>query len=421
MSLGQITADYADSDPEDESVESPVKLMKLKLVNEKPRQAPPPPLISPLGSPSDNPKEFGRARKSSKDDSTGKKPIIKEDPPKADPTTGLSGVIIDDDEEEQEPTRDRRATDNKASPRRNSRLDEVRGSAGRDTGSGGGGTPSSTASSNKNTPVKKVSRLVSYYNEEDDMDDSAGSGDEPDEVLHSEPMDTGTDGEDSSSQHLSGGSRGPSHSSSPRLSTTGVVITSSGGIKVNGITLPSAPIGKKCSQTLQDKISRAVAGVKGGAKDYNTLLDKKEFRNPSIYEKLVDHLRLDENGTNYPVALYDPHCWGKESYYEELARVQKEEMEKREKERKERTKVDFISGMKKSAGGTGVEEETKKRKSRFDAGRPEINTVGTISKPVGLVSTLPSSVVPSTTAAAAAAAAAKTTIDAFGSLKKLKT
>ena len=37
--------------------------------------------------------------------------------------------------------------------------------------------------------------------------------------------------------------------------------------------------------------------------------------------------------------LYDPSIWGKQSFYEELAKVQKEDMERREKERKERTKV----------------------------------------------------------------------------------
>ena len=40
--------------------------------------------------------------------------------------------------------------------------------------------------------------------------------------------------------------------------------------------------------------------------------------------------------------MFDPHCWGKESYYDELARVQKEEMDRREKERKDKTKVSEI-------------------------------------------------------------------------------
>ena len=96
---------------------------------------------------------------------------------------------------------------------------------------------------------------------------------------------------------------------------------------------------------------------------------KKAFRNPSIYEKLIIHCNIDElgrflvdflvvtlvvtlvdvlvvtlvdslvdvpvvtppPGTNFPPALYDGHLFGKESYYEELAKVQKAEMDRREK------------------------------------------------------------------------------------------
>ena len=36
-------------------------------------------------------------------------------------------------------------------------------------------------------------------------------------------------------------------------------------------------------------------------------------------------------GTNFPPELYDGHLFGKESYYEELAKQQKVEMDKREK------------------------------------------------------------------------------------------
>ncbi|KAJ8926992.1 hypothetical protein NQ314_020553 [Rhamnusium bicolor] len=61
--------------------------------------------------------------------------------------------------------------------------------------------------------------------------------------------------------------------------------------------------------------------------------------------------------TNYPPSIYDPLKWSKESYYEELAKVQKIEMDKREKERK--GKVEFVSGTKK-------QEDDKKRKSKWD-------------------------------------------------------
>ena len=39
--------------------------------------------------------------------------------------------------------------------------------------------------------------------------------------------------------------------------------------------------------------------------------------------------------------LFNPLIWGKESFYDELAKSQKVEMDKREKEKKERTKVGF--------------------------------------------------------------------------------
>lgn len=47
MSLGQITADYADSDDEQMPDES------SKLVSQPPKDVPPPPPISPMGSPSE--------------------------------------------------------------------------------------------------------------------------------------------------------------------------------------------------------------------------------------------------------------------------------------------------------------------------------------------------------------------------------
>ncbi|XP_053635775.1 SAP30-binding protein isoform X3 [Cherax quadricarinatus] len=225
-------------------------------------------------------------------------------------------------------------------------------------------------------PPHKVNRLVSYANEEDEDEgediEREREEDEPDETLNSEPMDTGTDeGEDDKAK-----------------------------VKSHGIKLPAPPPGK-CPQHLQDKVVRCLNEVRRGNKDYNAMIqNNKEFRNPGIYEKLIDLLQLDEMGTNYPLDMFDPHCWGKESYYDELARVQKEEMDKREKERKDKTKVDIISGTKKP-----LEEEAKKRKSRFDQGGPSNNVI----KPMIVPPTLTS--VPTGT---------KATIDAFGSLKKTK-
>jgi len=106
--------------------------------------------------------------------------------------------------------------------------------------------------------------------------------------------------------------------------------------------------------------------------DYNRVIqDKKAFRNPSIYEKLIIHCNIDELGTNFPPHLYDGHLFGKESFYEELGKVQKTEMDKREKALEAKKKLGEsakqsqnaaqnrkskwdIQGMNRAAGSTGT-------------------------------------------------------------------
>lgn len=122
-----------------------------------------------------------------------------------------------------------------------------------------------------------------------------------------------------------------------------------------GFNLPAEPKGK-CPQELQDKITNMYEKMKNGMDMNKVIQERKEFRNPSIYEKLIQFCDINELGTNYPNELYDPLQWGKESFYEELARVQKVEMERREKERKESLKLDAVMVAAKKA-----EEESKKR------------------------------------------------------------
>jgi len=106
--------------------------------------------------------------------------------------------------------------------------------------------------------------------------------------------------------------------------------------------LPPEPHGR-CSKELQEKIARLHEKMEKAGLDMNYLIQKrKDFRNPSIYEKLLQFCNINELGTNYPPHLYDPLRWGKESFYEELGRLQKEDMEKRQKERKEKTKVSKV-------------------------------------------------------------------------------
>ncbi|WAR03102.1 S30BP-like protein [Mya arenaria] len=105
------------------------------------------------------------------------------------------------------------------------------------------------------------------------------------------------------------------------------------------IELPPEPP-TKCSKQLQDKIASLYERkIQEGLNLNNNIQNRVDFRNPSIYEKLIEFCGIDEKGTNYPPELYDPSIWGKESFYDALDKAQKQDMEKREKEKKERTKM----------------------------------------------------------------------------------
>uniref|UniRef100_A0A1A7WF48 SAP30 binding protein n=1 Tax=Iconisemion striatum TaxID=60296 RepID=A0A1A7WF48_9TELE len=195
----------------------------------------------------------------------------------------------------------------------------------------------------------------------------------------------------------------------------------------NEIRIPPEPHGR-CSSQLQDKINKLYERKLHGDFDTNSHIQKKkEFRNPSIYEKLIQFCEIDELGTNYPKDMFDPHSWSEDSYYEALAKAQKVEMDKLEKAKKERTKIEFVTGTKKganpsstaasttsSSSSTTTTADAQKRKSKWDSAIPT-----TLSQPtlITTTATLPAVVSVTTTASGT-----KTTvISAVGTiLKKAK-
>ena len=71
------------------------------------------------------------------------------------------------------------------------------------------------------------------------------------------------------------------------------------------------------------------------SKDFDKIkMKKKSFQNLTTYEELMLHCNIDELGTNFPQELYDGHLFGNESYYDELDKVQKEEMDSLNKRKK---------------------------------------------------------------------------------------
>lgn len=195
----------------------------------------------------------------------------------------------------------------------------------------------------------------------------------------------------------------------------------------NEIRIPPEPSGR-CSTQLQEKIHKLYERKLHGDFDTNSHIQKKkEFRNPSIYEKLIQFCSIDELGTNYPKDMFDPHGWSEDSYYEGLAKAQKVEMDKLEKAKKERTKIEFVTGTKKGTNSSSTAASTttntttttstaeaQKRKSKWDSAIPV-----TLAQPtlITTTATLPAVVSVTTTASGT-----KTTvISAVGTiLKKAK-
>ncbi|KAL3046013.1 hypothetical protein OYC64_004095 [Pagothenia borchgrevinki] len=198
----------------------------------------------------------------------------------------------------------------------------------------------------------------------------------------------------------------------------------------DAIRIPPEPPGR-CSSQLQDKIHKLYERKLQGDFDTNNHIQKKkEFRNPSIYEKLIQFCSIDELGTNYPKDMFDPHGWSEDSYYEGLAKSQKVEMDKLEKAKKERTKcvsqIEFVTGTKKgnnpsntaastnSSNTSTTSTEAQKRKSKWDSAIPV-----TLSQPAAITT---SSSLPAVVSVTTTASGTKTTvISAVGTiLKKAK-
>ncbi|XP_036614307.1 SAP30-binding protein-like [Trichosurus vulpecula] len=146
------------------------------------------------------------------------------------------------------------------------------------------------------------------------------------------------------------------------------------------IKIPPEPPGR-CSDHLQDKIQKLYDWKIKEGMDMNYIIQsKKEFKNPRIYEKLIQYCSIDEIGSNHPKELFDPYGWSEDSYYEALAKAQKIAMDKLEKSKKERRKIEFVTGTKKDTTTNATTTRTttdsatathaQKRKSRWDSTMP---------------------------------------------------
>lgn len=113
------------------------------------------------------------------------------------------------------------------------------------------------------------------------------------------------------------------------------------------IKLPPAPKAP-CSQILQNKIIQVAERMKPpfNYSINDDIQKKKLYKNPSIYEKLIEINKIDEFGSNFPNYIPDLKSHGYLTYLE-LDEAQRAEWVKKEKDKKERTKIEMVSGTKK--------------------------------------------------------------------------
>jgi hypothetical protein len=101
--------------------------------------------------------------------------------------------------------------------------------------------------------------------------------------------------------------------------------------------------------------------------------------------------------------------WGPESFYDELAKAQKADMDRREKERRERTKVEVVSGTARKPAVSGLPGTAGPAVPSGSEKRSKWDQVGVAGIPTSAMGMPPGVVVPG---------AKPTVIPAFGVMKK---
>lgn len=98
----------------------------------------------------------------------------------------------------------------------------------------------------------------------------------------------------------------------------------------------------------------------------------KQFRNPSIYEKLIEMLGIDQIGSNFSRSVFDPHGFKSGDYYDKLGEAQASIMERVDKDRKD------VGEQKKPTVQQNLLLEDRKRRSKWD--NPSTSGVGQAAK-----------------------------------------
>ncbi|KAL1555972.1 hypothetical protein AAHA92_11650 [Salvia divinorum] len=108
--------------------------------------------------------------------------------------------------------------------------------------------------------------------------------------------------------------------------------------------LPPPPKAK-CSEELQEKISRFLVLKKTTGRSFNAeVRNRKEYRNPDFLLHAVTYQDIDQIGSCFCKDVFDPHGYDKSDFYDEIEVDMRREMERKEQERKKTQKLEFTPG-----------------------------------------------------------------------------
>eukprot|EP00002_Diphylleia_rotans_P006541 TRINITY_DN1590_c0_g1_i11.p1 TRINITY_DN1590_c0_g1~~TRINITY_DN1590_c0_g1_i11.p1 ORF type:complete len:333 (+),score=60.10 TRINITY_DN1590_c0_g1_i11:31-1029(+) len=223
------------------------------------------------------------------------------------------------------------------------------------------------ASATKKRKGKRRSVLLGLLNYDDDEND----GDDAEQSEESEDLESEESQAESANRKESNGGSTTPQALSRSASRSGLSIIVNGGAKdslpgcdqiasevpnvrskLNDLVLSINPV--ELSQEFQEsleemevRLRRDWKIVQSGKSINQHLRDQKHFRNPTIYEKLVENMGIAEIGSNMPLNIFDPSAFRQDEYYGALAEQQRAHMEKLRLQ--PRTKIEFAPGRSQSS------------------------------------------------------------------------
>lgn len=132
--------------------------------------------------------------------------------------------------------------------------------------------------------------------------------------------------------------------------------------------LPPSPPGV-CDSALEKKFEEFFEKKSGGQDIIKSIKRRKDFKNPAIYEYLVEKYQIDEKGSNFDIAIYDPN-FSASDYYDSLGEYQAVKVQESHKKGPSGNPQIVGKTSLKTSGSAGqLSENVQHRRSRFEVSK----------------------------------------------------